>query len=179
MTSFEDYAEQSNLAHEIYGKRETGFGTWLVDNMPKTEREVEAMRKAWEAGGFFAINTVEEMFGTLEVQMIERIQSDKAEIKALKRLRDDLHETTNRYLERARKAESVVRYAIEIEGVTISLQEFISRCQTGRYVVFSIEKQPMQSRQPSLFEKAAFWGACVIAGVGVAMMAYGLALRFA
>lgn len=168
MTPFEDYAEQSNLAHEIYSPLTSPFDLWLVDNMPKTEREVEAMRKAWEAGA----DMQREMF-------VERLDPIFAEIAALKRLRDDLHETTNRYLERARRAESVVRYAIEIEGVTISLQEFISRCQTGRYVVFSIEKQPMQSRQPSLFEKAAFWGACVIAGVGVAMMAYGLALRFA
>jgi hypothetical protein len=99
MTPFEDYAEQSNLAHEIYGKRETGFGAWLVDNMPKTEREVAAMRKAWEAGGFFAIETVERF-------LYEQEDNAGKEIAALKRLRDDLHETTNRYLERARKAES-------------------------------------------------------------------------
>lgn len=103
MTPFEDYAQQANFAHEVYGKRETGFGAWLVDNMPKTEREVAAMRKAWEAGGFFAIETVERFLYE---------QEDKAglEIAALKRLRDDLHETTNRYLERARKAEAQAAY---------------------------------------------------------------------
>lgn len=97
MTPFEDYAEQSNLAHDIYQQPLSLFDFWLVDHMPKTEREVIAMRKAWEAGADMQRN----MF-------VERLDPIFAEIAALKRLRDDLHETTNRYLERARRAENLL-----------------------------------------------------------------------
>lgn len=228
MTPFEDYAEQSNSAHEIYGKGSTGFDLWLVDNMPKTEREVEAMRKAWEAGGFFAIDTVERFLYE---------QEDKAglEIAALKRLRDDLHETTNRYLERARRAENLLEcWKLRYKHLKNNLNTFYGPAADPLAVNFDANKvaeitaegqrqlanlrdlefKPTDSpalylqqfgralrpgyKPPSRWQKfkfaaadvweaiypmtvkdAAFWAAGVLAGAGVTMMTYAIALRFA
>lgn len=104
MTPFEQYAQSRNEQPSEITFEVGLFNVWLVQsgNMPKTEREVEAMRKAWAA----AWEQHNDLF-------FDALKPTIEEYHALKRLRDDLRETTNRYLERARKAEAEAAFNAE------------------------------------------------------------------
>lgn len=81
-----------------------------------------------------------------------QIAAKDLEIAGLKRQRDELHETTTRYLERARDAENVLARTFKIDGEVISLHEFYDRCDAGSIVVFSVEATKPQ-RTPTLWEE--------------------------